>query len=79
MGDSPAVTAIEHSIYSQGVHLEESFSPSASDAANCYDTSIDTQMLTNQDHDETDEQNDSEELPLTVNDITNNREEKMNS
>ena len=33
-------------------------------------------MLTNQDHDETDEQNDSEELPLTVNDITNNRERK---
>ena len=33
-------------------------------------------MLTNQDHDETDEQNDSEEIPLTVNDITNNRERK---
>ena len=76
MGDSPAVTAIEHIIYSQGAHLEESFSPSTSDAANFYNTYIDTWMLTDQDHDETDEENDSEELPLTVNDITNNRERK---
>ena len=76
MGDSLAVIAIEHSIYSQGEHLEESFSPSTSDVTNCYDTYIDTRMLTDQDHDETDEENDSEELPLTVNDITNNRERK---
>ena len=76
MRDSLAVIAIEHRIYSQGEHLEESFSPSTSDVANCYDTYIDTRMLTDQDHDETDEENDSEELPLTVNDTTNNRERK---
>ena len=30
--------------------------------------------MTHQENDETDEENDSEELPLTANDITNNRE-----
>ena len=73
-GGSPAVTAIENSIDSPEVHLEESFSPSTSDATNRNDTSIDMPMLTHQENDETDEENDSEELLLTANDITNSRE-----
>ena len=71
---SPAVTAIENSIDSQRAHLEESFSSSTSDAANCNDTSIDMPTLTRQENDETDKENDSEELPLTANDTTNHRE-----
>ena len=75
---SPAVPAIENSPDSQGVHLKESFSPSTSDAANCNDTSVDMTMLTHQENDETDEENDSEELALRANDITN-KKEQMNT
>ena len=35
-------------------------------------------MLTHQENDETDEENDSEELPLRANDITN-KKEQMNT
>ena len=73
-GGSPPVTAIENSIDSQGVHLEQSFSPSTSDATNCNDTSIDMTKLIQQEKDEADKENDSEELLLIANDITNNRE-----
>ena len=66
---SPAVPAIENSPDSQGVHLKESFSPSTSDATNCNDTSVDMTMLTHQENDETDEENDSEELALRTNDL----------
>ena len=72
---SPAVTAIENSIYYQRAQLEESFfSPSASNATNCNDASIDMLMLTHQGNDETDKENDSEGLLLRANDITNKRE-----
>ena len=73
-GNSPAVTAIENSIDSQRVHLEDSFSPSTRDATNCNDTSFDKPILTHQKNEETDEENDSEKLPLTANGITINRE-----
>ena len=73
-GGNPAFTAIENRIDSQGAYLEESFSSLTSDATNCNDTSIDMSMLTHQENDEIDEENDSEELPLTANDITDNRE-----
>lgn len=73
-GGSPPVTAIENSIDSQGVHLEESFSPSTSDATSCNDTSIDMPKLIHQEKDEADKENDSEKLLLIANDITNNRE-----
>ena len=71
---SPAITAIENSIDSQGAHLVESFSSSTCDATNCNDTSTDMPTLTHQENDETDKENDSEELPLTANDITNHWE-----
>ena len=72
---SPAVTAIENSIDYQREQLEESFfSPSASNATNCNDTSIDMLMLTHQGNDETDKESDSEGLLLRANDITNKRE-----
>ena len=71
---SSAVTAIENSIDSQRAHLEDFFSPSTRDVTNCNDTSFDKPILTHQENDETDEENDSEQLPLTANDITNNRE-----
>ena len=50
------------------MHLEESFSPSTSDSTNYNDMS----MLTFQEEDATDDENNSEELPLTANDITKN-------
>ena len=70
---SPAAPAIENKD-SQGVHLKESFSPLASDTTTCNDTSIDISMLTHQENDETEEENDSKEFPLRANDITNNSE-----
>ena len=59
-GGSPAFTTIENSIDSLGAHLEESFLPSTSDATNCNDTSIDMPMLTHQENEETDEEDDEE-------------------
>ena len=50
------------------MHLEESFSPSTSDSTNYNDMP----MLTFQEEDATDDENNSEELPLTANDITKN-------
>ena len=77
-GGSPAVTAIENSIDSQAAHLEESFPPSANDATNCNGTSIDMPMLTHRENDETDEENDAKELPLTANDINTSDRERPN-
>ena len=77
-GCSPAFTAIENSIDSQGAHLEESFSPSTSDDTNCNNTLIDMPMLTHQENEKTDKENNPEELPLTANDITTNEGERAN-